>query len=491
MPSALLDACAITIRKSLPAKVRQWLASGNFTLALLEAAQTGFEKVFVHTRYNNKMGAPKGRFDWVLGGRSSPGQFLKLQTMPRVSGYALGGAGEWSCSRGEPIIDDMECITAARKLVPPGFTIEGKLRVVKKQRQMPAGCSIKSFKKTKRWSVQLHKSKLPDPTCTNRRLWHASKWTLTGPRNMSSISPSYAPVCTSVVTPRMVLMPAAWDKRGGNFARLDRALVERTTAVTSSLIWDESGTRVPQAPPDPTPENFRVLVIAGSDMGLRASLQWIKTVQSLGYFHRILFEALDEYWPGVHVCPIGFNIDYTHAHGKKRIVQALLDPTPVAEKKRTFLAAWGKHWPGLDGKIQSRKLLDKWLKKTTIGNRKKVQSENWWRTLSQYRFQICPTGAGVQAPKVQESWLSNNIPIVNREPAFVELKRWGYPIVIVDSWDEITVENMTQWWDQLSPMLGLARWMLVADVWFAFVTQPCPITDIATFLKQAGLRSAP
>lgn len=420
-----------------------------------------------------------------MGGRSRPGLFLKLETNPRP-GYALGGPGEWSCSRGESIVDSKECMAAARQLVPPGVTIEGKVQIVKKSRKAPAGCSIKKLG-DKLWSVYLHQPKVPDPTCTKRGNWMSSKWTLGGSRNQSTIDPAYTPVCTSLVTPRTVLLPAAWDDRGGNFARLDRALVERTTAVTSILT--SKGARATKSPPDPTPDNFRVLVIAGSDMGLKASIQWVKSVQSLGYFHRILFEALDVQWPGVHVCPIGFNIDYTRAHGVKEIIQTLLNPTPVAQKNRTFLAAWGKHWPKLDGKISSRKLLNEWLKGNALGNRQSVKSGNWWRTLSKYRFQICPTGAGVQAPKLQESWMSNTIPIVNREPAFVELKRWGYPVAIVDSWDEITAENMSRWWDELSPKLKHAQWMLIADIWFAFVTQPCPITDIAEFLKRAGLRS--
>ena len=36
-----------------------------------------------------------------------------------------------------------------------------------------------------------------------------------------------------------------------------------------------------------------------------------------------------------------------------------------------------------------------------------------------------PTGQGVQAPKIQEAWMSNVIPIVQHEPAFVELAAWG------------------------------------------------------------------
>jgi len=38
-------------------------------------------------------------------------------------------------------------------------------------------------------------------------------------------------------------------------------------------------------------------------------------------------------------------------------------------------------------------------------------------------------------------------------PAFDELKAMGWPIVVVDSWREITREKLDAWWGELSPRL--------------------------------------
>jgi hypothetical protein len=82
--------------------------------------------------------------------------------------------------------------------------------------------------------------------------------------------------------------------------------------------------------------------------------------------------------------------------------------------------------------------LDIWLQQTALGNRTDVAFKDSYSTLGSYRFQLCPTGAGIQAPKVQESWSTNTIPITQKNRAFEELAEWGYPIAIVDEWSDIS-----------------------------------------------------
>ena len=137
----------------------------------------------------------------------------------------------------------------------------------------------------------------------------------------------------------------------------------------------------------------------------------------------ILWEGNNREFPGIHTAPIGFNHKYTNLHGTSTILKSLLNPTPLDKKNTSFLAAWGKVYSSLDKHITSRKRLIKWLEQTSIGGREDVAAHKWWSTVSKYRFQLCPTGNGVQAPKIQESWMSNVIPIVNNEPAFFELKK--------------------------------------------------------------------
>jgi len=39
------------------------------------------------------------------------------------------------------------------------------------------------------------------------------------------------------------------------------------------------------------------------------------------------------------------------------------------------------------------------------------------------------------------------------EPAFDDLKKLGWPMVVLDQWSEITKPKLDEWWDELSPRL--------------------------------------
>jgi hypothetical protein len=104
------------------------------------------------------------------------------------------------------------------------------------------------------------------------------------------------------------------------------------------------------------------------------------------------------------------------------------------------------------------------------------------------RFAVCPTGGGVQSPKVFEAILLLTIPIVQAPgaAAYVALRELGWPLAIVESWDEVTPERMDEWWIELSPFLENARWMYLSSLWVAFTAFPCPIDSIADFLDYVG-----
>ena len=94
--------------------------------------------------------------------------------------------------------------------------------------------------------------------------------------------------------------------------------------------------------------------------------------------------------------------------------------------------------------------------------------------LAKHRFALSPTGNGVQSPKQMEALLVQTIPIVSRTAAHDDLARQGYPIVVVDTWQEVTPANLDLWWAKLSPLLTDARWMLLAEIWATYVIHPCP-----------------
>jgi len=162
------------------------------------------------------------------------------------------------------------------------------------------------------------------------------------------------------------------------------------------------------------------------------------------------------------------------------------------EAKTGIIAAWGTSWPKLDHMVLSRINGIEWLKDNPLVQRTSVPPDKYHGVLAGHRFAMCPTGGGVQSPKVFEALLLKTIPIVQREgaAAYVGLAELGYPIVVVDKWEEITESNMDKWWDKFSPMLDRARWMLLTDVWYAFATFPCPIDDIGEFLDYLSKEEA-
>jgi hypothetical protein len=211
----------------------------------------------------------------------------------------------------------------------------------------------------------------------------------------------------------------------------------------------------------------------------------IKTMQATGMIASIAFEAMDVQTPGIRPSPIPFTGGYSDLAGGeagKNLVR--MAKTVTLNGKSGILAAWGTAWPKLDHMVRSRIEAAAWLEKTTIANRSTVPPATYHTVVAAHKFILCPTGGGVQSPKLFEAFLLLTIPIVERPgaAAYVALAELGWPIAVVDSWEEVTEEQMKKWWVELSPLLERSRWMLLTHVWWAFTTFPCPISDIGEFL---------
>jgi hypothetical protein len=76
---------------------------------------------------------------------------------------------------------------------------------------------------------------------------------------------------------------------------------------------------------------------------------------------------------------------------------------------------------------------------------------------------LAPAGNGIQSPKLAEAWLLRAIPIVTNTPCFQDLKNEGFPLLIIDNWDDLTpnllqefeAENCNINWDKIQLMLTL------------------------------------
>ena len=102
-------------------------------------------------------------------------------------------------------------------------------------------------------------------------------------------------------------------------------------------------------------------------------------------------------------------------------------------------------------------MVTQWL---TCNN--EIPKFDWPKELSKYKFMLYPAGNGVQSPKWLEALLLGTIPLTLREeetePTFQQLKEAGFPMVLVDAWEEVSVQgNRDRWWAELSGTLDLVR----------------------------------
>ena len=111
----------------------------------------------------------------------------------------------------------------------------------------------------------------------------------------------------------------------------------------------------------------------------------------------------------------------------------------------------------------------------TFIDKRMIDPHDYWRELSKYRFLLTPRGAGVQSPKWMEALAVGTIPItLGRNAAFQDLAKMGYPMVVVDRWSEITEENLEKWWQELSPKLMHAAWMVTTECYWSLLQSDWP-----------------
>ena len=80
---------------------------------------------------------------------------------------------------------------------------------------------------------------------------------------------------------------------------------------------------------------------------------------------------------------------------------------------------------------------------------KKWHPSEYYSGLSQYKFSVCPTGNGIQAPKLFEALLVRTIPVVEDELAHRQLVQLGIPLVIVQDWEDISSKYLSDIYDHL------------------------------------------
>lgn len=205
-------------------------------------------------------------------------------------------------------------------------------------------------------------------------------------------------------------------------------------------------------------EGDRVLVVAGEDIHLSQRLQNVSRLKP--WFRRVYYEALDVQLAGVWPMPIGLTEFYYRAEGgQAAVLRAAREPAPA--KPGDVLGAFGEWTPELTNTIESRRQASEFCSRRRGAawlRCELVEQKDWYATLAGYRFLLCPTGNGVQSPKWLEALLAGVIPIAQAEPAFVSLRDSGWPMVVVESWEEVSSKaSRDAWWAQLWPQLRALR----------------------------------
>lgn len=214
----------------------------------------------------------------------------------------------------------------------------------------------------------------------------------------------------------------------------------------------------------------RVLAIGQEDTNMSENVEAMKIFLGQNDLHKrlfskILYEAKDIEMEGIGTFPIGLNDAYITMNGPSLVMQAIRE-ADLQKKDKVVFAAWGKIWGTLDHKLKSRIAAEKFTNSSCFINRSSVEMKDYWRTLARHRFLLAPSGKGVQSPKVVEALLVLTIPIVDRKPAWEDMKNAGWPIAMVDRWDEITPQKLVEWHKELSPRLEAFR--LNLTTWCAF-----------------------
>jgi hypothetical protein len=222
----------------------------------------------------------------------------------------------------------------------------------------------------------------------------------------------------------------------------------------------------------PSKTCFRTLVFGGGDTHISNPriLNLVKSFHDSQYFDQIYYEAMDVGIEYIKPLPTGLLDFYVLGIPQGKFESALKKIN--LGTKQGVLAAWGTVWPHLDRELPWRRSLIDWVNSTEWIQRSHIPMQNWHEELAKYRFYIVPDGNGVCSAKWTESLILQTIPIVPPLEYYKLLKEEGYPIVVVDSWDDITPQNMNLWWDELSSSLEAASWLHTTDCWWTYVSTP-------------------
>jgi len=80
---------------------------------------------------------------------------------------------------------------------------------------------------------------------------------------------------------------------------------------------------------------------------------------------------------------------------------------------------------------------------------KRLRQEEYWRVHDDFAFEVSPRGKGLDCFRTWECLFLGTIPIVKTSPLDALYRQEQFPVVIVESYEEITSANLRRWKTQL------------------------------------------
>jgi len=93
------------------------------------------------------------------------------------------------------------------------------------------------------------------------------------------------------------------------------------------------------------------------------------------------------------------------------------------------------------------------------------------QNLSTYKFNICPSGAGIDTHRFWESLIVKSIPVVKRNNLNTHFENHGIPMLVLNEWEDLLLfdeEKLNRTYDELSHLLTVDRY-LSFDYWLDLI----------------------
>lgn len=128
--------------------------------------------------------------------------------------------------------------------------------------------------------------------------------------------------------------------------------------------------------------------------------------------------------------------------------------------------------------------------KRIVVNSSKVSPYEYWRMLPSYKFVLSPSGLGAQSPKTFEALSTLTIPIVHSSNiAYKRLRDEGWPLAVVDDWNEVTPRRMNEWWKSMSPKLEATRRCMHAPTFMYYIRRDMTMNNCTADLTADLIKS--